>query len=72
MKTSYVSEHTIQINMVADLGEVARLIDVLEGVTSNEDSSNWKAKDLLKKLKALRSEAVSQARREFERLEETS
>jgi hypothetical protein len=40
----------------------------LQDVVGDEDSSNWKAKDLLRKLKDLRREAVEEARREFENM----
>lgn len=68
MKKSYVTEETLCVKTDIELGEIAQLIDVLQDVVNDEDSSNWKAKDLLRKLKDLRREAVDEARREFENM----
>jgi hypothetical protein len=68
MKKSYVTEETLCVKTDIELGEIAQLIDVLQDVVGDEDSSNWKAKDLLRKLKDLRREAVEEARREFENM----
>lgn len=71
MKKSYVKEEALQIQMDIDLGEVAQLIDVLQDVVNDTEdgaSNNWKAKDLLRKLKAVRHDAAEEARREFENM----
>ena len=69
MKKSYVKEETIEILVDIKLGDVAQLIDVLQDVTNEEGgSNNWKATDLLRKLKELRREAAEEARREFQNM----
>ena len=68
MKKSYVTEETLCVKTDIELGEIAQLIDVLQDVVGDEDSSNWKAKDLLRKLKDLRRDAVEEARREFDNM----
>lgn len=68
MKKSYVSESTLEVKVDIELGEIASLIDVLQDVVNDEESSNWKASDLLRKLKDLRRGAVEEARREFENM----
>lgn len=67
MKKSYVQESTLIVNVTIDLGEIGQLIDTLEPTTEGE-SKNWRAEELLRKLKDLRREAVEEARREFESL----
>ena len=67
MKKSYVQESTLVVNVTIDLGEIGQLIDTLEPTTEGE-SKNWRAEELLRKLKDLRREAVEEARREFESL----
>jgi hypothetical protein len=67
MKKSYVKEETLEILVDIKLGDVAQLIDVLQDVTNEGGgSNNWKATDLLRKLKELRREAAEEARREFQ------
>jgi plasmid rolling circle replication initiator protein Rep len=67
MKKSYVKEETLEILVDIKLGDVAQLIDVLQNVANEEGgSNNWKATDLLRKLKELRREAAEEARREFQ------
>jgi len=68
MKKSYVSESTLEVKIDIDLGEIASLIDVLQGVVDDQESSNWKASDLLRKLKDLRRATIEEARREFENM----
>ena len=68
MKKSYVTEETLCVKTDIELGEIAQLIDVLQDVAGDENSTNWKAKELLRKLKSLRREAVEEARREFDNM----
>ena len=69
MKKSYVLETSLVVKVDIDLGEIAQLIETLEPLTS-EESNSWRAKDLLRKLKDLRKEAVTEAEREFRNLAE--
>ena len=68
MKKSYVIETSMQVKVEIDLGEIAQLIEVVDSVADAEGSNNWVAKDLARKLKALRRDAAEEAQREFERL----
>ena len=68
MRKSYVSETTLKVQVEIDLGEIAQLIEVVDSVADAEGSNNWVAKDLARKLKALRRDAAEEAQREFERL----
>ena len=67
MKKSYVQESTLVVNVTIDLGEIGQLIDTLEPTLEGE-AKNWRAEELVRKLKDLRREAVEEARREFESL----
>ena len=67
MQNSYVQEETLNIRADIQLGEVAQLIDVLNGVVESDDSS-WQAKDLLQKLKKMRRSAIEDAHRDFANL----
>lgn len=71
MKKSYVLESSLIVKVDIDLGEITQLIETLEPMT-DEESNSWKAKDLLRKLKDLRKEAVTEAEREFRTLLENS
>ena len=68
MKKSYVIETSMQVKVEIDLGEIAQLIEVVDSVAEAEGSNNWVAKDLARKLKAVRRDAAEEAQREFERL----
>ena len=65
MKKSYVNETSLNINIVADLGEIN---DILEVLKSADDEQNYRAKSLISKIEKLRREAVEEARREFENM----
>ena len=67
MKKSYVKEHSLQIQIDIDLGEVNQLIDTLKTVDT-EQSNSWKAKDPITKLERLRRDAAEEAKREFENM----
>lgn len=68
MKKSYVSESTLEVKMDIELGEIHTLIDVLENIVNDEDTSTWSARSLVGKLRKVRREAVEEARREFENM----
>ena len=68
MKKSYVIETSMQVKVEIDLGEIAQLIEVVDSVADAEGSNNWVAKDLARKLKDLRKDAVEEAKREFVRM----
>ena len=68
MKKSYVIETSMRVKVEIDLGEIAQLIEVVDSVADAEGSNNWVAKDLARKLKAVRRDAAEEAQREFERL----
>lgn len=68
MKKSYVVESSLIVKVDIDLGEIAQLIDVVESVAEAEGNNNWKARDLVRKLKDLRKDAVDEAKREFDSL----
>ena len=68
MKKSYVIESTLQVYVTIDLGEINDMIAVLEPITTEESNSNWKARDLVSKLKEMRRDAAQEAKREFERM----
>ena len=68
MKKSYVVETSLQVKIEIDLGEIEQLIDVVGGVAEADGSNNWAAKDLARKLKDLRKDAVEEAKREFVRM----
>jgi len=63
MKKSYVNETSLNINIVADLGEINDILTVLK---SADDEQNYRAKSLISKIEKLRLEAIQEARREFE------
>jgi hypothetical protein len=67
MKKSYVNETSLVVNVTIDLGEIGQLIETLEPMISGE-TRNWRAEELLRKLKDLRRETVDEAKREFESL----
>lgn len=69
MKKSYVLETSLVVKIDIDLGEIDQLVETLEPLT-DEESNNWKAKELVRKLRALRKEAVEEAEREFRNLSE--
>jgi hypothetical protein len=58
----------MRVKVEIDLGEIAQLIEVVDSVADAEGSNNWVAKDLARKLKAVRRDAAEEAQREFERL----
>lgn len=68
MQKSYVLEHTMQVKVDVDLGEISELIEALEQLINDDTSNNWKAKGLASKLKALRRATVEEAKREFENM----
>lgn len=68
MKKSYVNETSLIVNVQIDLGEIAQLIDLADSAAEADEGSNWTAKDLSRKLKELRKEAMDEAKREFENL----
>jgi predicted DNA-binding ArsR family transcriptional regulator len=63
MKKTYVNETSLNINIVADLGEINDILTVLK---SADDEQNYRAKSLISKIEKLRLEAIQEARREFE------
>ena len=63
MKKTYVNETSLNINIVADLGEINDILAVLK---SADDDQNYRAKSLISKIEKLRLEAIQEARREFE------
>jgi predicted DNA-binding ArsR family transcriptional regulator len=65
MKKTYVNETSININIVADLGEINDILTVLK---SADDEQNYRAKSLISKIEKLRIEAIQEARREFENM----
>lgn len=68
MKKSYVSESSLEVKMDIELGEIHTLIDVLDKIVNDEDSSTWSARSLVGKLRKVRRDAVEEARREFENM----
>lgn len=68
MKKSYVSESTLEVKMDIELGEIHNLIEVLDKIVNDEDSSTWSARNLVGKLRKVRRDAVEEARREFENM----
>ena len=68
MKKSYVIESTLQVYVTIDLGEINDMISTLEPIATEENNSNWKARDLVSKLKEMRRDAAQEAKREFERM----
>ena len=68
MKKSYVLESTLQVYVTIDLGEINDMISALEPLATEESNSNWKARDLVAKLKEMKREAAQEAKREFERM----
>ena len=68
MKKSYVSESTLEVKMDIELGEIHNLIEVLDNIVNDEDSSTWSARSLVGKLRKVRRDAVEEARREFENM----
>jgi hypothetical protein len=71
MKKSYVQDGTLQINITIDLGEINDLITQLESVVG-EEGKNWRAKELITKLRTVRRDAAEEARREFQNIIEAS
>jgi hypothetical protein len=67
MKKSYVLDGTLQINVVIELGEVNDLITQLESAVG-EEGKNWRAKELITKLRTVRRDAAEEARREFQNM----
>jgi len=67
MQKSYVQEQSINVKTDIDLGEINRLIEVLDAVIES-DSSNWKAQEMVRKLKEVRRGAVLEARDQFDSL----
>ena len=65
MKKTYVNETSLNINIVADLGEINDILEVLKSADSDQ---NYRAKSLISKIEKLRREAVEEARREFENM----
>ena len=63
MKKTYVNETSLNINIVADLGEINDILTVLK---SADNEQNYRAKSLISKIEKLRLEAIQEARREFE------
>jgi hypothetical protein len=70
MKKSYVLDGTLQINVVIELGEVNDLITQLEAAVG-EEGKNWRAKELITKLRTVRRDAAEEARREFQTMIES-
>jgi hypothetical protein len=71
MKKSYVQDGTLQISITIDLGEINDLITQLESVVG-EEGKNWRAKELITKLRTVRRDAAEEARREFQNIIEAS
>jgi hypothetical protein len=71
MKKSYVQDGTLQISITIDLGEINDLITQLESVVG-EEGKNWRAKELITKLRTVRRDAAEEARREFQNMIESS
>ena len=69
MKKSYVLETSLVVKIDIDLGEINQLVETLEPLTT-EEGNNYRAKDLVRKLRALRKEAVEEAEREFHNMAE--
>ena len=67
MQKSYVQEQSINVKTDIDLGEINRLIEVLDAVIES-DSSNWKAQEMVRKLKDVRRGAILEARDQFDAL----
>jgi predicted DNA-binding ArsR family transcriptional regulator len=65
MRKSYVDESSLNINMVADLGEINDILTVLK---SADDEQSHRARSLISKIEKLRLEAIQEARREFENM----
>ena len=68
MKKSYVLESSLSVYVTIDLGEINEMIALLEPLATEENS--WKSSEILKKLKTLRKEAVSEASFEFRQMAE--
>lgn len=68
MKKGYVYENTLQVNVTIDLGEINDMIAALEPLTTEEGNKNWKAREIVTKLRTMRREAAEEARREFENM----
>lgn len=69
MKKSYVLETSLVVKVDIDLGEITQLIETLEPMTG-EESNNWRAQELVRKLRGLRKEAIQEAELEFRNLAE--
>ena len=57
MKKSYVLESSLIVKVDIDLGEIDQLVETLEPL-ADEESNNYRAKDLVRKLRALRVSEV--------------
>jgi len=66
MKKSYVNEKSLTVNVIIDLGEMDQLLAVVQESLDNEDSQNWRARELKTKLEKMKRESIEEARREFE------
>ena len=67
MKKAYIQNTSLIVKADIDLGEINQVIDVLQDIVGDEsECNNWEATTLLRKFKALRREAVDDARRDFE------
>mgnify|MGYP000932547307 CR=1 FL=1 len=72
MRKSYVNESSITSQVEVDLGEVTRIIELLVDAYPEDNSENWKARDIVKKLRQVRRDIADEARREFESMLERS
>ena len=68
MKKSYVNEKSLTVNVIIDLGEMDQLLAVVQESLDNEDSQNWRARELKTKLEKMKRESIEEARREFENM----
>lgn len=69
MKKSYVVETSLVVKVDIDLGEITQLVETLEPVAEAE-SNNWRAVELLRKLKDVRREAMQEAEQQYRRMVE--
>lgn len=72
MRKSYVNESSITSQVVVDLGEVTRIIDLLVEAYPEDENKNWKAREIVKNLRQVRRDIAEEARREFESMLERS
>ena len=69
MRKSYIQNTSLIVKADIDLGEINQVIDVLQDIVGDEEEcKNWEAMNILRKFKALRREAVDDARRDFENM----